>query len=203
MNDKTAFPSDTADKVLVRMPDGMRDNLKAAAKANNRTMNAEIVARLQASFDSPPPSSSMSHTQTMASSHDLSVLYEITEAQMRLQQATMALSDAKDDAFRISAVLERRERELREAQEAGQDEAFLSVSRGAYHNVQKEFKAAQQAVMAAKNDVHAKQAALSELHMRRATETNIPDPRNLQTVTASVEARFSDASKPSLKKPSP
>ncbi len=53
MNDKTAFPSDTADKVLVRMPDGMRDNLKAAAKANNRTMNAEIVARLQETFDGP------------------------------------------------------------------------------------------------------------------------------------------------------
>lgn len=51
MNDKTAFPSDTADKVLVRMPDGMRDNLKTAAKANNRTMNAEIVARLQQSFE--------------------------------------------------------------------------------------------------------------------------------------------------------
>ncbi|MDD2711303.1 MAG: Arc family DNA-binding protein [Simplicispira sp.] len=50
MNDKTAFPSDTADKVLVRMPDGMRDHLKAAAKTNNRTMNAEIVARLQQSF---------------------------------------------------------------------------------------------------------------------------------------------------------
>ena len=52
MIDKTAFPSDTADKVLVRMPDGMRDQLKAAAKASNRTMNAEIVARLQASFGS-------------------------------------------------------------------------------------------------------------------------------------------------------
>ena len=51
MSDKTAFPSDTADKVLVRMPDGMRDQLKDAAKTNNRTMNAEIVARLQQSFD--------------------------------------------------------------------------------------------------------------------------------------------------------
>lgn len=50
MSDKTAFPSDTADKVLVRMPDGMRDQLKEAAKTNNRTMNAEIVARLEQSF---------------------------------------------------------------------------------------------------------------------------------------------------------
>lgn len=50
MNEKSAFPSDSADKVLVRMPDGMRSRLKDEAKGNNRTMNAEIVTRLQASF---------------------------------------------------------------------------------------------------------------------------------------------------------
>lgn len=44
------YPSDRADKVLVRMPDGMRDRIKAAAKAFNRTMNAEIIARLEESF---------------------------------------------------------------------------------------------------------------------------------------------------------
>lgn len=43
----SGYPSDKADKVLVRMPDGMRDRIKSEAKANNRTMNAEIVARLQ------------------------------------------------------------------------------------------------------------------------------------------------------------
>lgn len=50
MTEKNLYPSDQADKVLVRMPDGMRDRLKDAAKANNRTMNAEIVARLEQSF---------------------------------------------------------------------------------------------------------------------------------------------------------
>ena len=50
MEDKHAYPSDTADKVLVRMPDGMRDRLKDAARTNNRTMNAEIIARLEESF---------------------------------------------------------------------------------------------------------------------------------------------------------
>lgn len=39
-----------SDKIMLRVPDGMRDRIKAAADANNRTMNAEIVARLQASF---------------------------------------------------------------------------------------------------------------------------------------------------------
>lgn len=51
MSDKPIYPSDAADKVLVRMPDGMRQQLKEAAKANNRTMNAEIVARLLQSFE--------------------------------------------------------------------------------------------------------------------------------------------------------
>lgn len=41
-----------ADKFIVRFPDGMRDRIADAAKAANRTMNAEIVARLQASFES-------------------------------------------------------------------------------------------------------------------------------------------------------
>lgn len=40
-----------ADKYIVRFPDGMRERLKNAAKANNRTLNAEIVARLQQSFE--------------------------------------------------------------------------------------------------------------------------------------------------------
>lgn len=35
------------DQYIVRFPDGMRDRLKANAEANNRSMNAEIVARLE------------------------------------------------------------------------------------------------------------------------------------------------------------
>lgn len=194
MSEKQAFPSDAADKVLVRMPDGMRGRLKDAAKSNNRTMNAEIVARLQASFDAP--SVGMSHTRTTATPDDLEVLYSITVAQVGLQKATMALSDAKDEAFRLAAVLERRERELRDSEEMGQDEVFVSVRKDAYHKVQKEFKAAQRAVQAAKEEVHAKQAALSELHMLRAAGTNIPDPRNLKPVSIGVQARWGDAKKP-------
>jgi len=39
-----------SDKFMLRFPDGMRDRIADAAKANNRTMNAEIVARLEVSF---------------------------------------------------------------------------------------------------------------------------------------------------------
>lgn len=39
-----------SDKFMLRLPDGMRDTLKEQAKTNNRTLNAEIVARLEASL---------------------------------------------------------------------------------------------------------------------------------------------------------
>ena len=44
-------PSPDRDRFIIRLPDGMRDQIGVAAKANNRTMTAEIVARLRASFD--------------------------------------------------------------------------------------------------------------------------------------------------------
>lgn len=45
-------PSRTAEQFVVRFPDGMRDKIADAAKANSRSMNAEIVARLQSSLES-------------------------------------------------------------------------------------------------------------------------------------------------------
>lgn len=47
-------PSRGMDKVIVRLPDGMRDRIKAAAEANNRSMNAEIISRLDRSFTVEP-----------------------------------------------------------------------------------------------------------------------------------------------------
>lgn len=43
-------PSRSLDKVIVRLPDGMRDRIREAAEKNNRSMNAEIVSRLEASL---------------------------------------------------------------------------------------------------------------------------------------------------------
>ena len=45
------YPSRELDQFLLRLPDGMRDRIAAAAKSNNRTMTAEIVSRLQVSLD--------------------------------------------------------------------------------------------------------------------------------------------------------
>lgn len=38
-------------QMKIRLPADLKDSVEVAAKANNRSMNAEIVARLQASFD--------------------------------------------------------------------------------------------------------------------------------------------------------
>lgn len=48
-------PSRALDKIIVRLPDGMRDRLKGAADTNNRSVNAEVVARLEDSFDEIVP----------------------------------------------------------------------------------------------------------------------------------------------------
>jgi hypothetical protein len=42
-----------SDKFMLRLPDGMRDRIKAAAEANNRSMNSEIVATLEEAYPEP------------------------------------------------------------------------------------------------------------------------------------------------------
>ncbi|MFG6599389.1 Arc family DNA-binding protein [Sulfitobacter sp. 1A09293] len=38
---------------MLRLPDGMRDRIKHVAEANNRSMNAEIVATLEEAYPAP------------------------------------------------------------------------------------------------------------------------------------------------------
>ncbi len=44
------YPSHTLDKFQLRLPEGMRQQIKEAAKESGRSMNAEIVYRLEQSF---------------------------------------------------------------------------------------------------------------------------------------------------------
>lgn len=43
-------PSRVAEKMMIRLPDGMRDKIAEAASVSGRSMNAEVIARLEASF---------------------------------------------------------------------------------------------------------------------------------------------------------
>lgn len=50
MSEKPPAPSNVADKFMLRLPNGMRDRIAEEAEKNKRSMNAEIVARLEKSF---------------------------------------------------------------------------------------------------------------------------------------------------------
>ncbi len=47
---KKPYPSETADRFIVRLPEGMRDRIRDAADANGRSMNAEIVHTLEKAY---------------------------------------------------------------------------------------------------------------------------------------------------------
>lgn len=42
------------DKFMLRLPDGMRDRIKAEADKHGRSMNAEIVSALEEKYPAPP-----------------------------------------------------------------------------------------------------------------------------------------------------
>lgn len=49
---ESPYPSQNQDKFVLRLPDGMRDRIKAAAEASGRSMNAEIVSTLERAYPS-------------------------------------------------------------------------------------------------------------------------------------------------------
>jgi hypothetical protein len=51
-SDESAPSSQTAEKFVVRLPRGMRRRIADAARTYHRSMNSEIVARLEHSLDS-------------------------------------------------------------------------------------------------------------------------------------------------------
>jgi len=48
---KIAYTSRTADKFVVRLPSGMRDRIAEVARTNHRSMNSEIIARMEQSLN--------------------------------------------------------------------------------------------------------------------------------------------------------
>ena len=50
MAERKPYPSEQQDRLIIRFPDGMRDRIAALAKANGRSMNAEIISMIETSF---------------------------------------------------------------------------------------------------------------------------------------------------------
>jgi hypothetical protein len=55
MTERPPYPSELKDRFIIRLPDGMRDRIRLAAEAANRSMNAEILATLSEAYPPPEP----------------------------------------------------------------------------------------------------------------------------------------------------
>lgn len=84
---------------MLRLPDGMRDRIKAAAAENNRSMNAEIVATLEEKY--PPPDPQTDYEFRMQRSEE--ILAEMTEIIAGYEDPTQ---DVKDLARRFEVLKE-------------------------------------------------------------------------------------------------
>lgn len=69
---KTPAPSDLTDKFMLRMPPGMRDRVASHAKANGRSMNAEIVQTLESHYPPEPTVEELLEHLTMFANLELS-----------------------------------------------------------------------------------------------------------------------------------
>ena len=88
------------DKYVVRLPDGMRDKLKAEAEKNKRSMNAEIVARLEATFHTIPE-----HMTPEAFNYVLGANYvNATKVAAILREALQRVEDLSVSAGRVEDV---------------------------------------------------------------------------------------------------
>lgn len=89
-----ATDSRTADKFVVRFPNDMRDQIAVVAKNNHRSMNSEIVARLEASlkqdqvmdYNNPVELSDKEMT-----AHERELLQRFRQLTQRQQNALLAL----------------------------------------------------------------------------------------------------------------
>lgn len=86
-----------SDKFIVRLPAGMRDRIKDAADTHGRTMNAEVVARLEATFVDDIDAPTGAHLEALAEMESLMrVLLElVVETNERLSHLETSVDAVK------------------------------------------------------------------------------------------------------------
>lgn len=106
-------PSQSADKYILRLPEGMRDRIAEEARTNRRSMNAEIIDRLQSSFINEPLPDHVNEAQEFA---NVVITNKWTNLRARLTAAQYAgllnalfrsVEDGSDIPEEIRAHLER------------------------------------------------------------------------------------------------
>lgn len=88
---KKHYPSDKLDQYIVRFPTGMRDRLKAEAAVSKRSLNAEIIARLEHTLEPEPEGE---HLRRLL----FPLMEEIIEAYQRGEKPTITLRKKKPDS---------------------------------------------------------------------------------------------------------
>jgi plasmid stability protein len=82
------------DQYMLRFPDGMRDRLKALAAANNRSLNAEIISRLEDTLAFDDSSPTKDDPETVARREFLREL-QITYRMKLMDRAIRKLADER------------------------------------------------------------------------------------------------------------
>ena len=77
------YPSQLAERFQIRLPDGMRDRLRYAAEMSGRSMNAEIVHRLELTFAEPGNSTTTFHERIELEMAAERLLYLVREMRER------------------------------------------------------------------------------------------------------------------------
>ena len=88
-----------SDKYIVRMPNGMRDRIAANAKKNNRTMNAEVVSRLEDSYEVTDQLALMAATHAYDQSVNTSLMREKADLQAQLAKKDAEIEILKQRLF--------------------------------------------------------------------------------------------------------
>ncbi|WPC06529.1 Arc family DNA-binding protein [Pseudomonas benzenivorans] len=88
------YSSRTADKFVVRLPDGMRERIADVARNHHRSMNSEIIARLEQSMlqeGALDDDSNLRIDSPELSQHERELLQRFRQLSRRQQNALIAL----------------------------------------------------------------------------------------------------------------
>ena len=88
------YSSRTADKFVVRLPDGMRERIADVARNHHRSMNSEIIARLEQSLiqeDSLGDELNLRLDSPELSLHERELLQRFCQLSRRQQNALVSL----------------------------------------------------------------------------------------------------------------
>lgn len=88
------YSSRTADKFVVRLPDGMRDRIAEVARNQHRSMNSEIIARLENSLQNDTgfgQNINLDPNSSDISQHERELLLRFRQLAQRQQSALLTL----------------------------------------------------------------------------------------------------------------